>query len=546
MTSTRQDSSLQSVISKYALLTKTEQAVLQFLSIFVLSTNRTNLAKYLLDAGVLGDNGKALTIAELTPITDRLTRLDLIIIAKHDNNYFQCASAVANYATQAALIEGRFRKMANVVLAALASYLFSAQYHNNTSVDICKARLRVAVFSRNPTEVVAELQSCREIFLYYSIMERPLVTICATPFDVEWFRGLPPPIQAEAMDEIVSDYLENFTSVEEIVPLLRAFRHHLDTEYIRRFRKLLVTILIFQGHIVEAQAILNAADPVENGLALQGWIHFLRGENESAIQHFEALLKSARKIIEKRQIILGEISGTFYLLALLKSSDPLHRTRLGEQLELVNKKPKMTVTPLADCFKAILLAQGNKVDNAVSLLDPYTRQVHYLIATITGSTHESADADSCLIKLFKSVARFWIDIEYARKKNTGLKDLFNQAKQNGHQWAAMEIASLLAALGQDAASYGEYAAKIQQETGMQSILPIISQEEGWERALRAMIQLGVGRGGKVEAKTGSNSRMIWLIGMSGNVVTNIQPREQVRSASGSWTKGRPIALKRLF
>ncbi|MEO5369025.1 MAG: SNF2-related protein [Magnetococcus sp. DMHC-1] len=394
--------------------------------------------------------------------------------------------------------------------------------------------------------------------------KRPFVMICATPFDAGRFLDLPPSIQVEALEEIVSEHLHIFSDIAEILRVLRELCHHPDAVVGSRFRRLLVVTLVFQGHLAEAQAILDATEPVDRALQLQGWICFLRGENEKAIHAYEAVLKPAKKNIEKHKIISGTISGVFFLFALLKSENSAHRIRLAELLALVHKTPKVPSNPALRCLEAVLLAQENKtaqalahleggfVDQGVDLGDflPEGRSGDSDLVKMLRMEMESIwptkkEDDTSLVKLFKMVARYWIDGDYARKHVHDLKALFDQAEKNGYRWVAMECAALMVALDPEATTLAEYVATIQRETGLQSLLPIVPREEGWERALKALANMGVSDKGRIAVKAGGSSRLIWIINLRDNHVT-IQPREQVRSATGIWSKGRPVALKRLY
>ncbi|MBF0322576.1 MAG: DEAD/DEAH box helicase, partial [Magnetococcales bacterium] len=169
-----------------------------------------------------------------------------------------------------------------------------------------------------------------------------------------------------------------------------------------------------------------------------------------------------------------------------------------------------------------------------------------IIKDMESARAAEADRDPFLVKLFKMLARYWIDGDHARRHVADLRPLFERAKENGHLWAAMESAALMAALDPGATDFAGYATAIQQETGLHSLLPIVPREEGWERALKALVTMGATPDkNKVAASADGNSRLVWMIALYEEHVS-IQPREQLRSAAGLWSKGRPVALKRLF
>jgi len=53
--------------------------------------------------------------------------------------------------------------------------------------------------------------------------------------------------------------------------------------------------------------------------ALRGWLAFLEGADEAAIQHYEIALKLLRQRTRKRKIFFNHLAGVFFILALLAS-----------------------------------------------------------------------------------------------------------------------------------------------------------------------------------------------------------------------------------
>ncbi len=527
---TSKDHSQHNARHDYELLDPVEQRVLQFLSILKEPIHRTHLAKGLRLAGVMGHNGKAMGTADLAPMIERMHHLNLLLVYSNVTVMFYCAPRVACHATLEAIRKERFAAM--VVAIREEFPLFNKQYYSQSINSYSRVirDIRIALFSNDPIQMTELLQTAQINYPDNVANQHPLITICDAPCDPEWLGTLPPAIQAEILDAMVPHRLEQLADVTELLPLLAQGRHDPDEALTARFRKSLVTIHLFQGRIAEARAMLDDGRPCADRPILQGWLHFLRGEHETTIHIFEELLKPLRKITEKRQILFEEPGGLFFLLALLKSDDPTRRARLVELLDLLAKKPKHSLTFRFTWLTATLLAARNQVQAAKSLLDPVAQRV--------------LDVDPPLTHLFKAVARFWIDKEYAIQKNSAAQSLFREARQHGHRWAAMELATLLAAMGTDAAANREYAATVCRECGMTSLVLIMTPEENWERALKAMILMGAATS-RQESRNASASRLVWMLATSGKYLSNIQPREQSRNAAGNWSKGRPVALKRL-
>ncbi|MBF0629970.1 MAG: ATP-dependent helicase [Magnetococcales bacterium] len=529
MTSLQYEELFRLARNEYALLTATSQAVLQFLSVLFEPVNRTNLAKYLRGSGIRGDDGKPLSTKALADILDPMVKLNLVIrTTMGTTDYYACSRNIAFHATRAAMDSGRFSAMAEVVRNEIPvySYGFSKRI---VRFDVCLRELRLALFSHDEKQVGTLFQACHEQFPEKMTRQSLFSILCASPFDGVWFRNLPVAIQAVAVEEMVVHRLEHFEDIADLLSLLQERLRKPDDAHNTLFRKLACSIMLFRGDLVQTQVILDSTEEIDGRDSLWGWLHFLRGENESAIQAYERRLRTVRKMNDKRQIVLGMLSGIFYLLALLKSNDARNRTRVAEFMDMIHKKPIVSINPAYGCFSALFLAQQNRMEEANILVSET-------------ATDERA---CCFGRLFKAVGRFWVDPEFARRQGAGVPVLFEQARANGYQWAAMELAGLMAAMDPNALDHAEYAARVQRETGMHRLLPIVAREESWERALKALIDMGAVGTGKTTTNSNTERRLAWMINLFGNIVMNIQPLEQIRSAKGVWSKGRPIPLKRL-
>jgi len=105
--------------------------------------------------------------------------------------------------------------------------------------------------------------------------------------------------------------------------------------------------------------------------------------------------------------------------------------------------------------------------------------------------------------LIKALVNHWIGEELPKQELAHLKELHTKAKQAGFLWIEMELAQVL----------GEVESNHQQ-LNKNSISP-------------------------PKDKT---NRLVWLLDMENEI---IQPKEQTLNKSGSWSKGRNTALKRL-
>ncbi|MBF0293706.1 MAG: hypothetical protein HQL96_00840 [Magnetococcales bacterium] len=124
---TRDNTSPRDARSDYALLDPVEQRVLQFLSILREPTHRTQLAKCLRLAGVMGHNGKAMGTTDLSPMIERMQQLQLLAVYPYATVMFSCAPRIACHATRDAIREKRFTAMVEAIRGEFPYYKIITQ-----------------------------------------------------------------------------------------------------------------------------------------------------------------------------------------------------------------------------------------------------------------------------------------------------------------------------------------------------------------------------------------------------------------------------------
>ena len=100
---------------------------------------------------------------------------------------------------------------------------------------------------------------------------------------------------------------------------------------------------------------------------------------------------------------------------------------------------------------------------------------------------------------------------------------------------------MLATIQHDSREYEQCFQDLHEQTGITPLLCILEPEEPWKRSLQALIQATTDSTETLTQKI----RLAWLIEFEDNRML-ISPREQKLTADGQWSKGRPIALARLY
>ncbi|MFN2266649.1 MAG: hypothetical protein ABR533_00120, partial [Desulfonatronovibrio sp.] len=150
--------------------------------------------------------------------------------------------------------------------------------------------------------------------------------------------------------------------------------------------------------------------------------------------------------------------------------------------------------------------------------------------------------NSSYLPLFQSLGFYWTGNNPEQENVKLLTSLFDKAQKNGFKWYAWEAASLLAKFGQKEPL--NKLKKSGEERTWTSITDLFKPVPEWELALTSLQNLNPKKqtSSKAQDKT---QRMIWrLIPFAESY--ELEPKEQVITKSGKWSKGRPVALKRLF
>jgi hypothetical protein len=122
-------------------------------------------------------------------------------------------------------------------------------------------------------------------------------------------------------------------------------------------------------------------------------------------------------------------------------------------------------------------------------------------------------------------------------------------REIGFHWLAAEAAAAASKLNaKQEDKLAQQAARAHQELGTVSLMQLIAPQPIWARSLDALAQVGeVKTSGNESSENGSQAleRLIWELDL-GRTAFDLTPLIQKRNKSGAWTKGRKVALERLY
>lgn len=253
----------------------------------------------------------------------------------------------------------------------------------------------------------------------------------------------------------------------------------------------------FQGEILIAMAVLQNKMPVAVGLA----------------QTHAQMQKASSG---KRKFFIPDLLGLLSTVAMLAKND-------AGSLQLAKAQ----------------VDEGVKQRHAFSyyVLQPLTN--HMAQGVVLPVSHFNVRNTLDIDALFEAICAYWQDAPPHPRLQAKLLEMRETMSRFGYQWVAAELDVLLAHQFKEVQQFPDW----HRQKNIQPLLLALQREEGWKRALNALSQLRPASAAVV-AKKEEEMRLAWLLEFHFQEL-KAEPREQKRGAKGVWSKGRPVALRRL-
>lgn len=498
-----------------------ERITLALLAIMYAPVARTPLAQILHKAGVKTVSGKPMNPSQVPPLMEKLVGCNL---ALEIGGGYRCNPLLSHVLMRRAQKEGLFESYARTIQEVVAPRdSWGTIYYR--SYAHCLQDLRIALYRGLHAQVIGLLSICSNSYPGDFAQNHPFSLICPEPLDVEWIKELPETLQTAIITFHLERSLVQLQPAETALGLLEQLvnsRQELPVETL----KLYLTQLLLRGDIRKAAAILKNSEtaPLDE---LRGWLAVLEGDDERAIAHFERGLAAIKKETGKRKVFFRDLSGLFYLLALIRSGLP---QRLQTAVELGEWAVKQR--NFLQQFAIWVLYQYAEVKLGKN------RAKHEL-EQICNREQKLGPVP----QLFHSLIGHWLPGTVTTPHLRTLEQIRSGAAAVGYGWLSAEAALLRARLDPGNKNQAAEAEQLFQEQGIVSISGQSESADNWERSLRALLSLGGTGPSTAKENAAKTSRIIWML--SGNEsYVDIQPIEQKQTARG-WSAGRNAALKRL-
>ena len=512
---------------KYDELDDSDKRMLYVLSVIYQPVQISHLNAILKTLGWADEKNKALKLTKSG--REILIESGLLLYPK---NELQCAPEVVEYITQTFGDKDVFHSVADAVkkiipIPGFISYVSREQYLRKLRQWIYLDEVKPvweALRIQSPMEPVDfdELGPFRDIVL---------------PINFAWIRERSLSIQIQALIPAINERIMLMKSTQG---LIQGLQEQQGEGYFNQ--------PVFHHAVIEYQLLAGESpdfssleyDNHEKTHALLGWYDFLKQDNDSAIAHFAQAVSVKRKITRKRSASLIGWASVFYSLALLKNGSAKSLAELGRHCKYI--KENEVLTEIIVIHELIDLYRLNKSKpNAEALLLRWGR--------------EEIEEDEPYVILIYCACLKWQGIKLDSKYLKQLSDSALIVAKEGYHWFSREAEVLLSDLKkntgknktEDIFSQNEKAVESSQEQKYSPVISgLIKTVEPWERALSELALLAPDGDDKGNSSVQSQQRMVWVLEERTKQYFVLEPREQKLTKSGTWSKGRAVALKRLM
>jgi len=440
----------------------------------------------------------------------------------------QCHPAVVEIVTRQAVREGSFHPLAKAVRREIPSEGKGLLSGKTPEARVLRD-LRLDLYGN---DIAAFHKRLIEFFQGpHHGRRHPIVTICNTPFSADWIDTLPDHLVFLAIHEILADSIDRLLPVDDH---LRYLRHGAPGAPARRppvrrhpsFLYLYLAACLLRGDMEAArQAAAEAKDTALPGI--NGWRAFVAGRTDEAIDSFRADLAALQGAEKGGTGFFPGFEGTLYFLARLRRDGGAARTELGAiTARIKSRQPDNRFLPACAILHSVAECLEQNRDEL----------------PMAPSAPAYADQSS-ITCLFMALAGLWVEGRIPPPLQETVEDLLQRARNAGYRWLAMEFAQILHRVTNEAA-HQRLVDELRAATGTTPLLFAIDHEEPWQKALKKLRRVAELRERDASKPT---ARLVWLVETDPrtNAVTAIHAREQKMAASGGWSKGRAVSLRRL-
>ncbi|MBL8473428.1 MAG: DEAD/DEAH box helicase [Rhodocyclaceae bacterium] len=356
---------------------------------------------------------------------------------------------------------------------------------------------------------------------HYRRAGRPhvLIELLGQPFDPAYMARVEP-----SMREIVlCRLLLNIDQQAPSAPPLRATVEHLldPTDPQAELAQALQFHYLLCGRVQMVRDWCKQAGDFWPAATLNAAACLLAGDTAAAVKKFEAVAANLPSAL-RGPLLNNTLLHCLRVLALLRAGGSAERLRAE----------KLVANPLAGADEMQRAANGLLL-----------RLIHVQKGNLAPDQARLPQGErSGMLRFLECMLRYWMGLARPETDLATLEQIAAECEAGGMYWIAAQAAELLHRLGH-AGSFADKARAWREEFGFDDMVGWFEPQQRWRSQLDALMDLNRPR---PPAAPTRETRLVWLIDFHpAQEQIDIEPREQKLDARGFWTKGRPVALKRL-
>ncbi len=515
-------------IAEYYSLPPLQKTVVQIMTVNVDYCRVGIMLDCLNNAGFRQENSRELTTNSMQPIQQDLIRKGLLL---KSTKGIRCPESIRKEALRDMLQENSFEGTAALLQKHIPLPDTNKQANPFENYQQVIRSFQIALFTHTSTKELNTIENYyayhyfrddyRDNNLYHSILN--------TPFSKEVMETIHPEIRLE----VALSLLERTGKLLE--PAAEILLYIIDT-YHQKISGKRDAIRLINHYLICGDKPLahSLAENLEEELkpeqlSRMGWLESISGNHRHADKLFEQSMQCIKKLTGKRKLFLQSYAGFFHLLSLLGDGGD---TALNKAIGYIDtaKKNKYPLSSITEAMRPIFndqlgLVSGDLHAANMVLLENVAPPLPFFLSN-----------------LFLA----WSNPSEARENIFRISHIRDKAQKNNYFWLAAELSALLALLGKEKEKNHKLSVKLHTLCNTVSCVHLVKQQPKWEKTLNALLHIA-GPGKKTKTAQRADQRLIWLFDHSETYnYSYITPRLQKISKKGTWTKGRPVALKNLY
>ncbi len=528
MTNSHNIKNIENRSAAYYTLLPLQKSVVQIMAVNVDHCPIGLMLDCLYDAGFRQDNGKKLTGTSIQPLQKELIDKGLLL---KSTKGISCPESIRREAIRDMVLQNSFKEIAALLQKHIPFPDTTKQTNPFENYQQVIRSFQIALFTHTSTAAIDAIENYyayhyfrddyRNNNLYHSILNNP--------FSAEIIGKIPSKIRLE----VTISLLER---TSELLESTSALLHHINSNYLnksmeKRLALKLINLYQLRGDLPLARPLANDLEEElkPEQLSRIGWLESISGNHEQANTLFEQSIRLIKKRTGKRKVFLQSIAGIFHLLSLLGEGGDTAVKKAISYIDLA-EKDNYPISFITHLLRPIFEGQLGLASGGLAAHD----------------LESFENTDNPLLFFLSNLFLAWANPSEGKKNIVQISSMRDRALTNDYSWLAAELSALLELLGKEKIKNRKLSAYLHKECNTVSLVHLVKEGPKWEKTLNALLHIAE-PGKETMVTHRANGRLVWLFHHSEtHNFSYITPRLQVISKKGTWTKGRPVALKNLY